>query len=360
MADIEILHFETSPYGNMDAIVQQDGQSVYMYLIPREPHSNVPPKACWVRNLVQGPYVINQNDLIEGRPVLLPRNHTKSNQPGSLPDRDQLKIIWFEEGTGAALVETLVSPSGDSQQTLAIIPPWSGENGFHGYAADCAVESVIASPMPPNPKLQQGIDRAQQFWDSFSRLPDPFIECRDQWLNYLDQSVFGDSQPSSSIERQYFKIEKESFPPVGLVQYSSENQIMLSTAGMSLCPQPFVELSSPDPRQHRRIELMMILDPIPDPALLNRIRSQLARLAGYPWRNLRWLGAQHTCEFPDIFEGTDRALLIDTADRLKRVEPYPEWGPFYRSFRSFCESPESRSTPEWRGDPVNPLWLISG
>ena len=46
---LQALLFETSPYGNLDAIAQHDGRVLYLYLSGDDTFGT---RACWVRNLV--------------------------------------------------------------------------------------------------------------------------------------------------------------------------------------------------------------------------------------------------------------------------------------------------------------------
>ena len=140
------LLFETSPYGNLDAIVEHDTRAVYLYLSSQgRADSKFGTRACWVRNLVPGPYVINEDEMKQGIPPVLPRTHCKYSDSRPVPDAERLQIVWFEEGNGIALVET--SETGE-QTTLAVIPPWSGLDGFHGYANEWPLKTRFAGRFP--------------------------------------------------------------------------------------------------------------------------------------------------------------------------------------------------------------------
>ena len=343
-AEPEVLLFETSPYGNLDAIVQHDGRSVYLYL-NQSPNQgqNFGTRACWVRNLSIGPYVINEDEMRSGIPPMLPRTDCFVRDGQPLPDPERLSIVWFEEGNGVALTE---ADDAGNQQTLAIIPPWSGLEGFHGYSAQCAVESKLCWPMPDNPKLEQRIEQARKFWASFSSSSntanqpnanapanDPFTKLQSSLLKiYDDRFRIGDTQP------EYFTIDGGKFPPRGMIQYRTDRHLVLMTVGMSLCPQPAVELFNDQPYLFRRIELALELPiSIMDrPESLKSLTSQLSNLAGYPWRNFTWLGAGHTCELAGIAENHETALLVKDSD--------------------FSSQPEQ--LPEICGDPINLLWLV--
>jgi hypothetical protein len=363
---LQVLLYQTSPYGNLNAIVQSDGQTVYFYLHPDGANKYFHPQACWVRNLELGPYVINSDDFIAGRQVSLPRTHTHSNQLGRLPAPEHLEVVWFEEGNGAALLE--FEREGAEEQSwpgglqflsasnrrlmkgriLAVIPPWAGQEGFRGYAAECAMDSPICWPLPKNPRLSQRIKHSAEFWSSFTNKPDPFLVLREQLLASYPH-LLADPAPQATlsdpaIAQQYYDIGGDKFPPRGLIEYRLDDRIVLLTVAMSLCPQPNVELAMPDASTMRRIELGVELPPDLSEEKLGHARTELARLAGYPWRNFRWFGAGHTCQFNNVFEHTAIVQLVK------------------ESFVSLNGS--SRFTtggfpwPQFRGDPIELLWLI--
>lgn len=339
-AEPEVLLFETSPYGNLDAIVQHDGRSVYLYLnqSPQQ-GQNFGTRACWVRNLTIGPFVINEDEMRSGIPPMLPRTDCAVREGQPLPNPDRLSIVWFEEGNGVALRET---DDTGKQHTLAIIPAWSGLEGFHGYSSQCAVESPLCWPMPDNPKLEQRIDQAQKFWGSFEASSDsandPFAELQSSLLEvYDDRFRVGNAEP------KYFTIDGGTFPPRGLIQYRTQQTLVLMTVGMSLCPQPAVELFNDQPYLFRRIELALEL-PISiaeNPEQLKSLASQLSNLAGYPWRNFTWLGAGHTCQLTGIAPNLETALLVKDSD-------YMENG----------LANQTKQLPGFNEDPVNLLWLM--
>ena len=141
--DLQGLLFESSPYGNVDAIIQHDDRTVYFYLNGEEAFGT---RAVWVRNLAEAPYVINQDEMQDGLPPMMPRTHCRSPKGLPIPKAECLKIVWLEEGSGAALF--------DDDELIAVIPPWSGIDGFHGYSFECTAESPIAWPLPDHDQLR--------------------------------------------------------------------------------------------------------------------------------------------------------------------------------------------------------------
>ena len=330
----EALLFETSPFGNLDAIVQHDNRSVYLYLNERPAagqRRSYGTRACWVRNLAPGPMSFNQEAMASGVPPMLPRTQTVDRDGWPLPQSDDLSLIWLEEGNGVALLE---GHAGDlspitPDQVLAVIPPWSGVDGFSGYASGCAVETPVAWPMPENPALLQRINDAHQYWLSFGENPDPFTQLQPQLLE-IYQRFFVAAEPP-----EYFSIDGGKFPPRGLVEYSCQDQVVWATIGMSICRQPMVEIQSQDPVSQRRIELCLQLPANKvDDARRERVRQLISQLAGYPWQRFTWFGAGHTCGLTGVQAACSSAVLVPKV--------LPEGDPLF----------------EFRGDPVNLLQLV--
>ena len=332
--------FQCSPYGNLNAIVEHDDRSVYFYLSGGpETDNRFGTRACWVRNLALGPHVINQQDMELGIAPMLPRYDCVDPHLTRLPTAETLEIVWFEEGNGAALFEL---PGGQSDLTepllLAVIPPWSGLDGFHGYASNCVNETSVCWPMPDNPMLTQRIKRSQEFWNQWAQsrtdpAKGPFAVQQPQILaNYRErfEIVAG--------EENYFSVGEGVFPVRGLLRHQTERFEVVATVGMSVYPQPAVEMFADDPSKFRRIELALLLPKEESSQSVTGALAQVSRLSGYPWQQLTWLGPGHTCGFS--FNDYSGVLLID--DRLG----------------SGIAGVDALPLPAWRGDPVNLLWML--
>lgn len=323
----ETLLFETSPFGTVDAIVEHDGRVVYFYLNEHpDAAGNSPGKfgtrACWVRNLQRGPLVMDQSEMANGLAPLMPRNDCVDAEPQPLPNGEALEIVWFEEGNGAALLET--NSDSQIQQAIAVIPPWSGVDDFHGYALGCVHETPLAWPMPINESLQLRIDRAIEFWSSFTSEGSPFAHLQSKLVEALDLRFGKENQ------KQYYAIDGGKFPPRGLVHYETATETILATVGMSLCPQPMVELAVEQPATQRRIEIGTRIkhDPEgPNAELVAATLGSISSWAGYPWRNQSWLGHGHTIDWS--VANSKATLVLD----------------------------EKADLPYFRDDPVKILWV---
>lgn len=334
----DAILFETSPFKNIDAIVQHDGRVIYFYLNGHtiDGKNTFGTRAVWVRNLVEAPYVLDEDEARAGIAPMLPKPCCKHSKPEPMLDPDQLEIVWFEEGNGAAL--RLKKVDGAEAETLAVLPPWSGLEGFHGYATGCITESPLCWPMPDNPKLHQRIEAAAEFWAACESDDRPFANLQPKILSAYQQA-FCASEADAKDEGQYFSIDGGQFPPRGLVQFESAG--VIATVGLSLCAQPAVELFVDDPTNYRRIELAIKLtaEQMADSELVDSITQQISSLAAYPWRNLTWLGPGHTCGLKGIQPDSELALLVPDVQRSAAIDQ------------------PSVSLDNFRGDPVHLLWL---
>jgi len=336
----EAILFETSPFANMDAIVQHDGRVIYFYLNGHaiDGQNRFGTRAVWVQNLIEAPYVLNEDEAQAGIAPMLPKTCLKHTKPEPMLDPDQLEVVWFEEGNGAAL-RRKETPSSEPE-TLAVIPPWSGLEGFHGYAAGCAAESPLCWPMPDNPKLQQRIEAAAEFWNACESDDRPFAKLQPAILSAYG-SAFSISNPD---QQRYFAIDGGHFPPRGLSRFQADEKspMTIATVGLSLCSQPAVELFSEEPGQQRRMELAIRLtaEQAQDEELVESVSKQISGLAAYPWRNLTWLGAGHTCGLSDVLNDSSSALLVPDSQFAA------------------ANQQSAVALPSFRGDPVNLLWLV--
>lgn len=304
------LLVQTSPYGQCDAIVEQDGRTVYFYL---QAGNQASTRACWVANLQTGPLEFHPADLQGGRAPLLPRLHCLDPRPSSLPDPATLEVVWFEAGDGAALLQ------GD--RPLAVIPPWSGQDGFHGYAANCASENLVCWPLPERELLPR-IGQARQFWRNWVEQP-PFRVWQPAALKVL-QTRFGAME-------QYYAVEGNQFPPRGVAQLRSGPARTLVTVGMSLCPQPTPLADDLPPNWLPHLELAIEVPADTGPDRLQQLAGRLASLSSLPWRNRTWLGAGHSCDWlPDAAGQEIGRLVADDRSRGLVRGPWslpeiPEW-----------------------------------
>jgi hypothetical protein len=253
----------------------------------------------------------------------MPREYCRHPSGAAPLDPDKLRVIWLEEGNGAALVE------GD--EILAIIPPWSGEEGFHGYARDCSSESPFAWPLDEDNALFERIHRAEEYWALW--------DDEKFWQRFSSQLI-RPLETALGPHAKYYAIDGGRWPPRALLRFDLPDRYLLITVGISLLPQPNVERYAEDPSPLRRIELAAAVEKSCPVEEVKRLGSYLSGQAQFPWSHWSWLGAGHTldCRATPKSCGGNRfpAALLTT--RLANAPKIP-W-------------------PSFRGDPINLLWIV--
>lgn len=319
-----IIFSDVSPLGNVSAQVEDDGRVVYFYLAFFQNGQDEPEemKACWVRNRAPAPDSIDKDGVKEGLPPLMPRRSCRHPQGQPALNADDLRVIWFEEGGGAALVE--------SNQILAVIPQWSGYEGFRGFARDCTGESAIAWQLAEDNELHARVRRAEEYWKLW--------DDEDFWGNYSARLI-EPLEAALGRHTKYYAIDGDKFPPKALLRFDLPERYILVTVGVSLLPQPGCEMVTDDPSSIRRIELAASIDRNCPVEQVKRFGSYLSGQSCYPWSAWTWLGNGHSvdCDTPQYCGGNKfpAALL---SSRMPGT-PTIKW-------------------PSFLGDPMNLLWYV--
>lgn len=332
-----VIYHQTSPDGQIQALVEQDDRVAYFYLA--SDLKSFETKACWVRNLVAGPITIDQREMEQGIAPTLPRTVCQ-NQDGQSPlDSEHLSVVWFEEGNGAVLFE--------KQDVLAVIPPGSGVDGFHGFARDCKTQNSICWPMPDLQELDERIENAKVWWQEWTT-GNPWKTRQTALLERLEAGL--------GTHEKYFSIDGQKWPPKGLAFFQQSFWQALVTVGVSLRPQPNVELASDSPNQFSRFELGLLGAPVGSERLIQALGGWLSGMSNYPWHHQTWVAHGHTSSLPpDITNGTfPFVLLAEHGELLRRV-----------SDRAGSEDPlnllapfERLALPPYRQCLTNLLWAI--
>lgn len=326
MSEARILLEEQGPNGNIKAVVEDDGRSVYLYLEGTE-ESSFGVRSVWVRNRKAAPAMLEVERMQAGLPPMLPARYCVDPEAGAPLDPKKLELLWFEEGDAVALLE-----EGD---VLAVIPPWSGIRGFAGYARDCAMEGILCEPLGSPAHDHHGIfgrmARAARFWASWDENPWPAIQ--DGMMQALEKAL--------GPHTRYFSTNPERWPPRSMTLFERDDAKVMVTGGMSLRPQPRAERHAEDPAGARRIELALAIDPALAPEPIEPLLSYVNGQATLPWDRYTWLGEGHTI-------GCSDALPVGPSG--KRFTRMLLW-------RDPPGAPQL-SFPPFHQDPVGLLWMV--
>jgi hypothetical protein len=262
-----------------------------------------------------------------GTPPMMPAAMCAHPEGAAELDGRNLRVVWFEEGDGAALLE--------GQDVLAAIPPWSGVGGFHGYARDCTQQSPLAWPLKEATAIFQRIARAEDFWGSWERGHAHWATTQDVFLREYER-VFGK-------HKKYWGIDGGKWPPKALASFETDAAVVLLTLGVSIRPMPKVEMTFQDPSPHRRMELGVAIDrQLITDQTLNNLASYMSAQSNLPWHSYTWVGHGHTVQCEPCPVGAGDAAGEKFAAMLLAKDP---------------PGAPKIAMPAYRGDPVNLLWM---
>jgi hypothetical protein len=314
-----------SPYGSRRLTVEFDGTTTAAYL-----HDETTViAATWIANHVRAPRTMDRSRLNAGQAPVMPAERTKHPQgrPPLLPQ--DLRVIWFEEGDGVALLER--------GNLLAVVPGWADSSrGVPGYSRDVIGRTPFAWELDEAiDVLGPRVERAAGFW-SWRSSPDGWAQFQSAALGHLSSRLGPGAHYWDGAPGRRPTIGISERPPGPGRPYT-----VLSTVGMSAQRMPVVEQIVDDPARYARIEL----------AVATTLPSGVAALvflwlAGYPWRSVTWFGPGHNIRWydkPSTFPlggGYEGALLLE--------DPYGLAGPPAPDLSGFSVD----------GDPVRWLWIL--
>lgn len=316
MADT--LFEEVNPFGNIQAVVETDGEVCYFYLFSA-PETNLGMKSVWVCNHGAAPDAFDVERMRAGSPPRNVKAHCRHPRGLPTPNPDNLRVVWLPEGNGAALYE--------NDQIIAIIPPWSGSEGFHGYSRDNIGEGPVAWELSPDNVLIQRFADAEAAWARWDA--DDFWQSIQTSLISLIEKVLGKHS-------NYYAIDGGEWPPKAMVRFLWNKCTVLITIGLSLHPQPNIELATENPELLRRIELGVVLPGSWPEKAIKAFGGYLSGQANLPWKQYTWLGPGHTLPC-DVWQNPayEYALLTHSHAGAPRL-----------------------ALGKLFDDPVNVLWLV--
>lgn len=328
--EVRVLLDQISPFGNINAIVEEGESTVYFYLFGPEgviplgesAESWSPIRQCWVCNKI--PVGDNLSDVVGAMhmgmaPILPAESCAHASTPIQL-DPKQLEVIWFEEGDCAALLH--------AGEIMAVIPAWAspGISQVTGYAKECRAPFMGLLPLADAmTNFKPRIEAAAEFWHTWTH-PRAWDQFQQSYLKILTEQ-FGQHS-------RYFAIDGGHFPPKAVVIWENDHTVIFVTIGVSILAQPRVELYSDEPQLYRRFEFGMAIDrQVVDAIGIEAITAMISQLVCIPWQSLTWLGHQHTLE--TALTPFDHLVLITEGLSIPAIK-----------------------LPEYRGGPVNLLWGV--
>lgn len=325
MKESEVLTEVSNVNQTLVAVVQQDQRVVYFYIYPQEAFEDrFPVRACWVRNLVAAPQTTDNTATGQGLAPCLAAEFCRNIAGEAELDPQFISIIWSESDDGAALWY--------QGQLLAIIPGWSLYIDHPiCYSASCIKDNPLTLPLgSASTNTQYALaQRSRQFWRRWQQEEgNPWPLLQTEYIQCYEQH-FGPSV-------KYYVIDQGSWPPMAISQHEKEGIYYFLTLGVSIRPQPWVEiLFNDDANKYRRMEMALAVDGQyvnEDNAI--HMASALAGFAHVPWSKITWFGEGHTLESSAAPQGYEGYILSSAL--------YSDAG--------------NLTLPQQQGDPVNIYW----
>ncbi len=316
----EVLIEEWSPVTEIQAVVEKSEKNYYFYLWINPQSDSPQMRSCWICNRVKAPKTVKEAFAVEGEAPCMPAEFVDHDPAGMELDPESLSIEWMEEGDAAALLS--------GEKIIAMIPCFSGMNGFYGYSAFAKGTGPFAWEMKQAyAKLENDVKKSRAFWS--------FFDDEDFWGKVQNFHIAALNKLFGK-EEKYYAIDGGHFPPKALVQGRKGNTLYGITLGVSMIPMPKVEMVYQDEyRDFRRMELGFACNEKYE-TLLKPFFSTMSSLASYPWAELTFFGHGHTIPFRNI-KGLDYLLFLN--DRL-------------------LKNTDSPSYDDFMGEKVNLLWLV--
>ena len=316
----KILLESESPICPITAHVEQADDTVYFYLFNILAKSPDNVRSCWVCNRKPAPDELNEHTWKRDRAPMMPKGGFKHAAEGIDISPEGLKILWFETGDAALLMQ--------NGNVLAVIPPWSGYQGFHGYARYASGQQLYAWEMTEQARDAM-LDRAFRgdlFWEK--TIDGSYWKQTQQLHIQADERFFGP-------HTQYYAIDGGKFPPRAVIEGRKDGIVYGFTAGISHFMQPMIEMYVRNPQEHRRIEFGFAAEEAVSDVKIQAYNCFMS-LAQCIHRDLCFFAHGHTNTWSGI-PGFYAFLFVNA--RALRGIPAPQYPPV-------------------EGDPVNLLWAV--
>ena len=310
----------TNPYNTMQAVVEDDGRALYLYVVPiKNPNGML---AVWVANRATAPVGPDVKAMQMGNaPMMEAKNCRGGSAPPSI-DTKGLSLVWFEEGDGVALYE--------GSRMLAVVPGWASGDGCPGYSIFAALEAPLAWPLADEALVNLGrrVQKARDYWQRRHE-EGSWTGIQQAGLQFLEERL--------GTHVRYWAADGGNWPPLAVCLFRPSKHpgiAIYASIGMGAQAMPGVEMVTDNPERFRRVELAIATRKEEDwaPLLLRSIME-------VPWKNRTWIGDGHTLLYTT---GNSDAVLL-TGD--------PPHGPT-------APTPDLSGCVDASGEPVTYLWAL--
>lgn len=269
-------------FGNRIAILDANNDCIYLYNVPAEKEEGVDDtRVVWIANTLRRES--GRMDMAEEmraglQPYMPAELCTEHGFILDFEDQDEWEIVWGLEQCSVSVLFR--------GELVAIMPEWSGQDGFSGYSKGTNSESPIAWPLNPDNAEIPRVQRELQFLEDWNE---------NTWRNY-QEPLLAVYDEFHSGDKRYFACDGGDSPPLGLTCSRNDDSTFLTSEGMGLLPMPYLQATSPDGQEGcSRIELGMLVQSTADHM---ELANYIGAHARYPWRYSTYFAHGHTipCE----------------------------------------------------------------
>ena len=318
-----IIFESHSPICDIDAVIEEDDSTYYLYLMTAPETGVKLLRALWICNRRPAPEVFDPESMKGGKAPMLCRENLAPIHPavGISLNPARLSCSWYDTGTAVAVYY--------GEKLLCAIPPIAGLHDFPGFSVFAKGQTRYAWGMPEDNAFAERAKGLKGFWDN--------IQADDAWPEIRDENIRVLEEFYGAPHEKYYAIDGGKFPLKALAQGRKNGTVYGITLGVSQFAMPRSEaVFGSHYYDCNRIELGFAAQERHEP-IMQMMYSVISDVATIPWKEMDFLWHGHTFDFPNI-KGFSQMLLLNPA---------------------YIEGMEC---PQWRkflGNRVNLLWLVS-
>ena len=273
-----------------EVVIEEDAglvsTMIYLYELDSDGQIKRIINFAWVRNhiksLTQEEVQTSEKDEL----LILPTEFCGHPEGKPKFNPDNLEFVWFEEGDGVALFE--------NDEIICIVPYWANADMIPSYSKDCIKHYITFYPLTEDNEMIPKVRKAQKFWATLKNQEDWWEQFQTTGSEILEKYF------DNCRDYYAYAIDREAWPPKALLRYQFDDITYLITYGVSIIPQPQVEIHKDNPEIFRRIELGMVIETEKLIAFEKEYFRFIVKTANLPWQNITWLGHGHRLHSSDI------------------------------------------------------------
>jgi len=285
------------------AILEYENDCIYLYSYPHNDKSLMA-KSLWIANTKKRIFSKTniKDDAKKGLQPYMPKKFCKNE--GFIKDYKNNENWFLQWGLDQNSIAVYFK-----DKIIAILPEWSGLDGFYGYSLGCNETTPLAWPLIKNNEEINRFIKEKTFLDLWDN---------SIWVEY-QKIILSTYDLLYQDKTKYFAADGGKWPPLG-IHYSKSSKVeFLATVGMSQLPMPLLEMEKDFSEDSRYIELALLFNHVDD---YTPLAKYLSGQATFPWYHGTYFNHGHTIPCRELSEVGSNAtfmLLIENAPFLPKI-----------------------------------------